>query len=298
MQCQAPQLSAEARIQSNFLTVRLDALPERCRGPRSRHDPGRHERQAAHLQSPAPRVEEDREPTPLSGERLVCLKNDRAKHLFNGGTWTVEKVRKSNGTAVRMVVAPEDAGDARRSTEIKVHPYALRQLGFAKCERVDFDHDPALGLRPWDDEKQDFIPPQLDPDFIVIRTEPAHDKKTNGNGATSYGSDKHAIANVDRVGEVEEAFRRRLLAKSDPDIDAPGARGRESVPGIFSPAAASQKPQQLPQTRGMNSVAINKLMLSFATPVFQRLADGHWHNFLTHEAQAAATRKLATSSLH
>jgi hypothetical protein len=36
----------------------------------------------------------------------------------------------------------------------------------------------------------------------------------------------------------------------------------------------------------MNSVAINKLMLSFATPVFQRLADGHWHNFLTHEAQA------------
>jgi hypothetical protein len=168
-------------------------------------------------------------PTPLKGERLVCLKNDRAKHLFNGGTWTVEKVRKSNGTAVRMVVAPEDAGDARRSTEIKVHPYALRQLGFAKCERVDFDHDPALGLRPWDDEKQDFIPPQLDPDFIVIRTEPAHDKKTNGNGATSYGSDKHAIAKVDRVGEVEEAFRRRLLAKSDPDIDAP-RRPRSRIP--------------------------------------------------------------------
>src|SRR5882757_910115 len=61
--------------------------------------------------------------TPLKGERLVCLKNDRAKNLFNGGTWTVEKVRKANGAAVRMVVAPEDAGDARRSTEIKVHPY-------------------------------------------------------------------------------------------------------------------------------------------------------------------------------
>jgi len=61
--------------------------------------------------------------TPLKGERLVCLKNDRAKNLFNGGTWTVEKVRKANGAAVRMVVAPEDAGDARRPTEIKVHPY-------------------------------------------------------------------------------------------------------------------------------------------------------------------------------
>ena len=61
--------------------------------------------------------------TPKAGERLVCLKNDRAKNLFNGGTWTVEKVRKSNGAAVRMVVAPEDAGDVKRTTEIKVHPY-------------------------------------------------------------------------------------------------------------------------------------------------------------------------------
>jgi hypothetical protein len=54
--------------------------------------------------------------------------------------------------------------------------------------------------RPWDEEKQDFIPPQLDPEYIVIRTEPAHDKKTNGNGATSFGSDKHAIA---KVGALE-----------------------------------------------------------------------------------------------
>jgi hypothetical protein len=83
-----------------------------------------------------------------------------------------------------------------------------------------------------------------------------------------------------------------------PTSTRPAPAVENPVPGIFPPAAASQKPQQLPQTRGMNSVAINKLMLSFATPVFQRLADGHWHNFLTHEAQAAATRKLATSSLH
>jgi exodeoxyribonuclease-5 len=62
-------------------------------------------------------------PTPTKGERLVCLKNDRAKYLFNGGTWNVEKVRKSNGAAVRMVVAPDDAGDISRSTEIKVHPF-------------------------------------------------------------------------------------------------------------------------------------------------------------------------------
>jgi hypothetical protein len=112
--------------------------------------------------------------------------------------------------------------DARKDIPLRVKlAVALRMLGFAKGQRVDFDHDPALGLRPWDEGKQDFIPPQLDPDFIVVRTKPDHDKKTNGSGGTSYGSDKHAIAKIDRVSEAEDAFRRRLLAKADPDIDAP-----------------------------------------------------------------------------
>lgn len=62
-------------------------------------------------------------PTPIKDERVVCLKNDRPKHLFNGGTWTVEKVRKSNGAAIRMVIAPEDAGDVRRTADVKVHPF-------------------------------------------------------------------------------------------------------------------------------------------------------------------------------
>jgi hypothetical protein len=120
--------------------------------------------------------------------------------------------------------------DARKDIPLRVKlAVALRMLGFAKGQRVDFDHDPALGLRDWDEEKRDFIPPQLDADFIVIRTKPDHDKKTNGNGATSYGSDKHAIAKIDRVSEAEEAFRRRLLAKEDPDIDVP-PRPRSRIP--------------------------------------------------------------------
>ena len=31
---------------------------------------------------------------------------------------------------------------------------------------------------------------------------------------------------------------------------------------------------------------MNKLTLSFAKPVLERLADGHWHNFVPHEALA------------
>ena len=106
---------------------------------------------------------------------------------------------------------------------------ALRMLGFAKGQRIDFDHDPALGLRDWDEAAQDFIPPQLDPELITIRSKPAHDVKTNGNGATSYGSDKHAIAKIDRVSEAVEAFRKRMLAKVDPDVDAP-PRERSRIP--------------------------------------------------------------------
>ena len=120
--------------------------------------------------------------------------------------------------------------DVRKNIPLSIKlAVALRMLGFFKGQRVDFDHDPALGLRDWDEEKRDFIPPQLDPDWIVIRTKPVHDIKTNGNGATSYGSDKHAIAKIDRVGPEEEAFRRRLLAKADPDIDAP-QRPRSRIP--------------------------------------------------------------------
>jgi hypothetical protein len=120
--------------------------------------------------------------------------------------------------------------DVRKNIPLSIKlAVALRMLGFVKGQRVNFDHHPALGLRDWDEEKRDFIPPQLDPEFIVIRTKPVHDKKTNGNGATSYGSDKHAIAKIVRVSDAVEAFRRRLLAKADPDIDAP-PRERSRIP--------------------------------------------------------------------
>jgi exodeoxyribonuclease-5 len=62
-------------------------------------------------------------PTPVIGERLVCLKNNRPKYLFNGGIWTVTKLRKWNPAAVRMLIAPEDAGDIARHVEVKVHPF-------------------------------------------------------------------------------------------------------------------------------------------------------------------------------
>jgi len=63
-----------------------------------------------------------RSQNPTVGEKLVCLKNDKKKDLFNGGLWKVAKVRKANGAAVRMVIEPDDAGEMSRAIEVKVRP--------------------------------------------------------------------------------------------------------------------------------------------------------------------------------
>jgi exodeoxyribonuclease-5 len=64
-----------------------------------------------------------RKPTPEINEKLVCLRNDRTKGLFNGGLWRVDRVRKANAAAVRLVIAPEDAGTITRKVDVKVHPF-------------------------------------------------------------------------------------------------------------------------------------------------------------------------------
>src|SRR5207253_9360698 len=60
--------------------------------------------------------------TPLIGERLVCLRNDRDKGLFNGGLWIVTKIGKFNPEAVHLTIRPEDSGDMGRTVRVKVHP--------------------------------------------------------------------------------------------------------------------------------------------------------------------------------
>jgi exodeoxyribonuclease-5 len=62
---------------------------------------------------------------PIEGERLVCLKNNRAKGFFNGGIYTVKEVRKVTSEGVTMHVAPEDAGRSRTDVEIEIHPFFL-----------------------------------------------------------------------------------------------------------------------------------------------------------------------------
>lgn len=55
---------------------------------------------------------------PVSGERLICLKNNRSNGLLNGGMWKVVKAREKDDW-MKLRVAPEDSKAGAR--EVSVH---------------------------------------------------------------------------------------------------------------------------------------------------------------------------------
>lgn len=82
---------------------------------------------------------------------------------------------------------------------------ALIMLGLDPSQ-IDWDHDPAIHLRQWDEEAGDTIPGANDPRFITPRARDDHKVKTK--------KDVGRIAKVRRLSDEHEAFQRRL---SSPD---------------------------------------------------------------------------------
>jgi exodeoxyribonuclease-5 len=58
---------------------------------------------------------------PVAGDKLVCLRNNRRKGLFNGGLWTVTERRTSRSKLISLRVKPEDDSSARE-TKVSVRP--------------------------------------------------------------------------------------------------------------------------------------------------------------------------------
>ena len=58
--------------------------------------------------------------TPVKGDRLVCLRNDRGKKLFNGSLWTVARKPRVRGEIISLHVSPEDADEQTKPTAVKV----------------------------------------------------------------------------------------------------------------------------------------------------------------------------------
>src|SRR5689334_2005380 len=100
------------------------------------------------------------DPLPLAGDKLVCLRNNRRKGLFNGGLWTVSERPRRRRQIIRMRLMPDDAL-GERTTKVSVLPEcfngAIDQLDWAARKRYDeFDFGYVLTVHKaqgsqWDD---------------------------------------------------------------------------------------------------------------------------------------------------
>lgn len=104
---------------------------------------------------------------------------------------------------------------------------AILQLGLDP-NAVDFDHDPALGLRILDEETGRYEPDANDPRFITVRArtrdEDGHKAKTFGKGGTSAGSDIHRIAKIKRLSKARAALDDALAAKATGTERSPASK--------------------------------------------------------------------------
>jgi hypothetical protein len=99
----------------------------------------------------------------------------------------------------------------------------IRQEGRCACgcgeklghwKNTEFDHVPALELRPWSEKEQDTEPPANDPDFIFAKRKECHHRKTFGTRATTKGSDIHEINRGKRLAEEERWHQAKMAEKA------------------------------------------------------------------------------------
>lgn len=118
--------------------------------------------------------------------------------------------------------------EKRRPVPMRVQrDAALRQLGELmrgkgfEAHELELDHDPALALRPKNPETGEHEPHQHDSRYLVWRPKAEHAEKTNGvrlgesKNASRIEGDKQMISRAKRLSKDEEAFRARVLAKSE-----------------------------------------------------------------------------------
>lgn len=123
--------------------------------------------------------------------------------------------RKAIPTAVKLDVVIRQEGKCKACGE---------KLGTLKD--TQFDHDPPIQLRTWDEEAQDTVPPSNDPEFIFAKHDDCHQAKTTGRRGTSklnaIDGDQQRIAKLRRQEEKrQEEFRRSLLSRDGEEPPPP-----------------------------------------------------------------------------
>jgi exodeoxyribonuclease-5 len=100
------------------------------------------------------------DPLPMRGDKLVCLRNNRSKNLFNGGLWTVMGKPKTRRGIIHMRLEPdEDMGEEEVKVAVRPECFAgtLEQLDWSARKHFDeFDFGYVLTVHKaqgsqWDD---------------------------------------------------------------------------------------------------------------------------------------------------
>jgi len=99
------------------------------------------------------------DPLPAAGDKLVCLRNNRRKGLFNGGLWVVKERGAARSGVLRMRLKPDE--DAGRVVKVSVRPECftggIEELQWPQRKRYDeFDYGYVLTVHKaqgsqWDD---------------------------------------------------------------------------------------------------------------------------------------------------
>ncbi len=99
--------------------------------------------------------------TPVAGDTLVCLRNDRKRGLLNGSIWHVDAVQRQRKGLLRYALSPENAEAGGKRTVVSIHPSffegGLDILSYAERRRSDeFDYGYVLTVHKaqgsqWDD---------------------------------------------------------------------------------------------------------------------------------------------------
>jgi len=84
------------------------------------------------------------EPLPSAGDKLVCLRNNRRKGLFNGGLWMVKERAVSRSKIITLRLTPEE-DTGRKPVKVSVRPEcflgAIEQIEWPQRKRYDeFDY--------------------------------------------------------------------------------------------------------------------------------------------------------------
>lgn len=99
--------------------------------------------------------------TPIAGDTLVCLRNNRKRGLLNGSLWRVDRVRKLRKGLLRFTLSPEDEGGGKANPIVSINPAffegTVDALSMAERRRSDeFDFGFVLTVHKaqgsqWDD---------------------------------------------------------------------------------------------------------------------------------------------------